>query len=98
MSARMTWIIPWYRENDWAEWCSVCHFQGSFRNWLTRTKARARRQEQIGYRVAAVMIEPGKFVEWSRMNGDKIDHEARMDYAMALFRGDAVVSKSDPQP
>jgi hypothetical protein len=46
--------------------------------------AEAKDQESLGYNVAQIVIEPRKFMKWSRINGGKIDHEARMTYALSL--------------
>ena len=79
------WIIPWYRKQDWADWCSLCKFQGSFEDWLARAEAGAKQQESLGHNVAKVVIQPGEFSEWSRVTGSKIDHDARMAYAISVF-------------
>ena len=85
MSEIKALIIPWYREQDWADWVSVCKFNGRHKDWLTKAEAGAKNQEGLGYSVAKVVIEPGKFIEWSGVNGGKIDHEARMTYAISVF-------------
>jgi hypothetical protein len=79
------WIIPWYREQDWTDWVTVCKFDGSHKDWLTKAETGTKTQESLGYNVAKVVIEPSKFIEWSRINGGKIDHEARMKYATSVF-------------
>jgi len=81
------WIITWYREQDWPAWCSACDFKGSYKDWLARAEAGAKQQERLGYNVAKVIIEPDKFIEWSRINGGKVNHEARTAYAASLFHG-----------
>jgi len=85
MAKIKVWIIPWYREQDWANWISACKFDGSHKDWLTRAEAGVKAQESLGYNVAKVVIEPGKFIEWSSVNGGKIDHETRMTYAASIF-------------
>src|ERR1700680_2963197 len=78
------WVIPWYREQDWSEWCFICKFKGSHKEWVARAEAEAKVQESLGYNVGQIVIEPHKLMKWSRINGGKIDNEARMTYAISL--------------
>ena len=80
------WIVPWYREEDWAQWCSHCDLKGSYDGWVARTEAFAKQKDGLGYNVAKILIEPAQFLEWSRVHGRKTDHEARVAYAISIFR------------
>lgn len=79
------WVIAWYREQDWSDWCAVGKFTGGHKEWLARAEAGAKARERDGYSVAKVVIEPAKFIEWCRVNGREIDGDARTLYAISLL-------------
>ena len=79
------WIIPWYREQDWPEWCSLCNFRGSHKDWLSRAEAGAKAQGGPGLNVVKVVIEPRNFLAWGRNSPGENGDGARMAYAMWLF-------------
>ena len=79
------WVVAWYREQDWPAWCGDYHFSGTYQDWLKRAEAGAKQSEAQGYAVAKVVIEPDKFLEWSRSSGSRLDGEARTAYAIWLF-------------
>jgi hypothetical protein len=78
------WVIPWYREQDWPEWCSLCKFKGSHKDWLSRAEADAKAHESLGRTVVKVVIEPRKFLEWCRTHRGEGISEERMIYAILL--------------
>lgn len=79
------WIIPWYRQQDWPRWVTVCEFKGSFEEWLARAEAGAKHYESLGYNVAKVVLDPEKFVEWSKGHGGIVDANARLLCATTVF-------------
>lgn len=80
------WIVPWYRQQDWADWRALFKFEGTHKEWLSRAEAGVKTQEALGFTVARVIIEPRKFLDWSRARGGKADGNARMSYAISLFK------------
>ena len=51
------WVIPWYREQDWPEWCFICKFKGSHKEWVARAEAEAKVQESLGYNVGQIVSD-----------------------------------------
>jgi hypothetical protein len=78
------WVIPWYREQDWPEWRSLCDFEGSHKEWLARAEAGTRQPERLGWTVARVIIEPQKFLAWSRTRRGMVESDDRMAYALSI--------------
>jgi hypothetical protein len=80
-----THIIPWYREQDWPEWCSSCGFTGSHEEWLARAEAGAKQVEAQGHSIAKVVIKSADFLDWAKQRSGKPDHTARIAYATSVF-------------
>ena len=82
----MVWVTPWYREQDWPEWCRLCNFEGSHDAWLARAEAGTREQQRAGLSVARVVIEPQKFLEWRNTHRGRVAPDAeRMVYAISVL-------------
>lgn len=74
--------IAWFRKEDWQRWCEICpDFQPDYNHWLRRAEAKFQELQALGKRLQKVVIEPAEFLEWSRVNGGKIDTYARAEFA-----------------
>jgi hypothetical protein len=74
--------LAWYRKEDWPRWCEICpDFQPDYQYWLRWAESALKKYEGLGQRLVKVVIQPEEFLDWSRINGGKIDTNARSAFA-----------------
>lgn len=77
--------LAWLREEDWPRWLAIDpNFQPDYQHWLRRMEAALKHYEGQGKRVVKVIVDPDEFLEWSRVNGGKVDSGARATFAARL--------------
>ena len=83
--------IAWFRKEDWLQWCKICpDFQPNYDHWLNRAEMAFKQYEAFGQRLQKMVIEPDEFLEWSRINGGKVDSPARSAFvAFKAMKEDA---------
>ena len=78
--------VAWLREEDWPRWLSIdSDFQPDYQHWLRRIEAALKEQETRGHRVVKVTIDPDEFLKWSRINGGKVNSQARAGFAAYIL-------------
>ena len=74
--------IAWFKKEDWQRWCAIDpDFQPDYQHWLSRAEGAFKQYEDLGKHVLKVIIEPDEFLEWSRINGGKVNGQARSAFA-----------------
>jgi len=70
--------FAWFNEEDWPQWCSIDpQLKGDYKHWLVRSEAKFKKVEALGHSIKKIVIFPGEFIAWSRVNGGAIDSNAR---------------------
>ena len=87
------WAVTWYRKEDWPRWRALCpDFAPNYDNWLVRAEAGFKDHQNRGQFPEKIVMEPDEFLQWSRVNGGKIDGKARAAYA-----GSVLASRDKPR-
>ncbi len=74
--------LAWLREEDWPRWLEIDpQFQPDYQHWLARMEAAFAQHQRIGYKVEKIVVGIDEFLEWSRVNGGKVDTHARAGFA-----------------
>ena len=74
--------IAWYRREDWPRWCEICtDMHPDYDHWLGWAEEAFEKYKGLEKRLVKVIIEPGEFLEWSRINGGTVDTKARSAFA-----------------
>ena len=77
-----TLAISWFRREDWARWRAIDpDFQPDYSHWLLRAELAFERHQSPLYVLEKVIIDPDEFLAWSRLNGGKVDTQARAAFA-----------------
>lgn len=74
--------VTWFREADWPQWCAIDpDFQPDYHHWLRRAEAEFQRRKAMDQPIQKVVLDPAKFLAWSRTHGGQVDSHARVAFA-----------------
>lgn len=74
--------VAWFTKEDWPQWCSIDQdFDPDFGSWLIRAESAFEKHKALGHTVHKVLIHPDEFLHWCRINGRKINSDARAMFA-----------------
>ncbi len=82
-----TMALTWFRKEDWPRWLAIDpDFQPDYDHWLRRSEQAMKDWNDPSVILEKVMVDPDKFLEWSRVNdGGKVSQEARATYAAIVL-------------
>ncbi|MCR5875137.1 hypothetical protein LRS10_13645 [Phenylobacterium sp. J426] len=81
--------LAWMRKEDWPRWLAIDpDFQPDYDHWLRRVEAGIKEIEARGHQVQKVVLDPDKFLAWSReFAGGEVNSKARSRYAAFMALG-----------
>jgi hypothetical protein len=86
-----TTIVPWYREQDYAEIRRIMsdrvRFPKTFQEWLDRANCEVEALRLHGHSVQRIKVAPDAFVAWCERNGRGRNLRSRLDFAASLLAG-----------
>jgi hypothetical protein len=78
--------VAWLRKEDWPRWLAADpNFQPDYNHWLKRMEAACLQLEQRGSHFEKIDVGFDEFMEWCRINGSKVDPQARSAYAAMIM-------------
>ncbi|MRD46772.1 hypothetical protein GHT07_05765 [Caenimonas koreensis DSM 17982] len=78
--------LAWLRKDEWPRWLELDpQFQPDYEHWLRRMNEAVAELQRRGNKVNKIDVGIDEFLEWSRVNGGKVDTHTRS--AFVAYKG-----------